>query len=331
MRKILFILVLLGSRLEAQVPARSIWKSNVQPFTCNSIQLGAIYENTTDGKFYICDGVSTWKKVVVEGAYSFPASVTTVTNFFDIEITTPSTTASDQLRGFSIRLIKGAASVTGIPAAVIAINEVPYANTASLHGGASIAFRGVNNTTGTFQIGTYGQSNGAAAIGAGVEGLCQAATDCYGTMGIASGGTNRVGVYGGLNTSSSVPTGISGAGIFDNESVAAPILRARDNGIDKFVIANEGDIQIDRTITAGGTTGAQTINKNAGTVNFAAAATTLVVTNSIVTTSSIIFLNRRTNDVTCFIASAEPGAGSFTIRMTAACTAETSVGFLVTN
>jgi len=88
---------------------------------------------------------------------------------------------------------------------------------------------------------------------------------------------------------------------------------------------------LNRTITATGTTGAQTINKMAGTVNFAAAATTIVVTNSQVNANSIVFATRRTNDTTCFLASAESAAGSFTIRMTAACNAETSVGFLVTN
>lgn len=88
---------------------------------------------------------------------------------------------------------------------------------------------------------------------------------------------------------------------------------------------------VDQTITAGGTTGAQTINKAAGTVNFAAAATSLVVTNNLVTTSSLVFAQKRTNDGTCQIQSVVPASGSFTINMTAGCGAETSVGFLVIN
>lgn len=87
----------------------------------------------------------------------------------------------------------------------------------------------------------------------------------------------------------------------------------------------------DATITAGGTTGAQTINKSLGTVNFAAGATSLVVTNSIVTTSSIIFCTIRTNDSTAAIKNVVPTAGSFTINLNAAATAETSVGFIVHN
>lgn len=93
--------------------------------------------------------------------------------------------------------------------------------------------------------------------------------------------------------------------------------------------ALDSKIAFDKTITPGGTTGAQTINKNAGTVNFAAAATTLVVTNSVVTATSLIFCFLRTADATAVLDSAVPAAGSFTIKMSVAPTAETSVGFIV--
>ena len=92
-----------------------------------------------------------------------------------------------------------------------------------------------------------------------------------------------------------------------------------------------GGINFDRTITAAGTTGAQTINKSAGTVNFAAAATTLVVTDSFITANSLCSVRARTSDATCSVKDYEPAAGSMTIRMNAACTAETSVGFICFN
>jgi hypothetical protein len=95
------------------------------------------------------------------------------------------------------------------------------------------------------------------------------------------------------------------------------------------VIANT--LKVPTTITGGGTTGAQTINKMAGTVNFAAAATSLVVTNSLVSTSSIVMAVVRTNDATAVIKNVVPAAGSFTINLNAAATAETSVGFFVIN
>lgn len=88
---------------------------------------------------------------------------------------------------------------------------------------------------------------------------------------------------------------------------------------------------MDKTITTGGTTGAQTINKAGGTVNFAAGASSLVVTNSLVTTSSLVVAFVRTNDATAVIKNVVPASGSFTITLNAAATAETSVGFIVIN
>lgn len=87
----------------------------------------------------------------------------------------------------------------------------------------------------------------------------------------------------------------------------------------------------DATNTAGGTTGAQTINKASGTVNFAAAATSLVVTCNQCLATSIVLAVIRTNDSTAVIKNVVPAAGSFTINLNAAATAETSVGFIVIN
>lgn len=92
-----------------------------------------------------------------------------------------------------------------------------------------------------------------------------------------------------------------------------------------------GDIVMDRTITDSGTTGARTINKLSGTVNIAAAQTTIIVTNSFVNENSLVFCTVRTNDVTAVIKNVVPGDGFFTIRLSAAATAETSIGFMVFN
>lgn len=92
-----------------------------------------------------------------------------------------------------------------------------------------------------------------------------------------------------------------------------------------------GNMFYDKTITAPATTGAQTINKTTGRVNFAAAATSLVVTNSLVTTSSIIHCTVATNDTTMKSTACVAGAGSFTMYANAAATAETAVNFTVTN
>jgi hypothetical protein len=89
---------------------------------------------------------------------------------------------------------------------------------------------------------------------------------------------------------------------------------------------------LSKTITAGGTVGAQTISKPAGSVNFAAAAASLVVTNTLVNTSSVIIANIATNDATMFDVQVVAGSGSFTLyAKPAAPTAETRVNFLVVN
>jgi hypothetical protein len=102
-----------------------------------------------------------------------------------------------------------------------------------------------------------------------------------------------------------------------------------DPGAGNVFFAN--DLRLGKTVTASGTTGAQTINKTSGSVNFAAAATSLVVTNSLVTTSSIIICTVATNDATMFGVKAVAAAGSFTLYANAAPTAETRVNFKVTN
>lgn len=97
------------------------------------------------------------------------------------------------------------------------------------------------------------------------------------------------------------------------------------------IIAGHG-INLDRTITAIGTTGNQTINKAAGTINVAAGAATVTLTNSFITANSIPIPVVRTADATCtFIKSFVPGAGSAVIAMNANCTAATSIGWIITN
>lgn len=92
-----------------------------------------------------------------------------------------------------------------------------------------------------------------------------------------------------------------------------------------------GDMQLSKTVTAAGTTTPQTINKNAGSVNFAAADASKVVTDSLITANSIIVATVATNDSTMKSVQAVAAAGSFTLYANAAATAETRVNFLVIN
>ncbi|MES2649404.1 MAG: hypothetical protein V4717_21180 [Bacteroidota bacterium] len=99
-----------------------------------------------------------------------------------------------------------------------------------------------------------------------------------------------------------------------------------------FKVDNSGKITFNATNIATGTTGAQTINKPAGSVNFAASAQTLVVSNATVLSSSMVFLIIESNDATATSAYiSSKSAGSFTIKLNAAATAETRVNFIVFN
>jgi len=139
----------------------------------------------------------------------------------------------------------------------------------------------------------------------------------------------------------------SGTGIYNHFEIAPTINQTGGaSGVTRGIYVNPtltaaadfraleisaGNVVLPKTVTAGGTTGAQTIDKVTGSVNFAAAATSLVVTNSLVTANSIIMCTIATNDTTAAGVKAVAGAGSFTIYLGVAPTAETRVNFFVTN
>ena len=106
---------------------------------------------------------------------------------------------------------------------------------------------------------------------------------------------------------------------------------AHATGIIPISFYDSGSIGLTKTITTPGTTGAQTINKTTGRVNFAAAATSLVVTNSLVDANSVCHVTIATNDATAANAKCVSASGSFTIYLGVAPTAETAVNFTVTN
>jgi len=185
-------------------------------------------------------------------------------------------------------------------------------------------------TTTGHNVGLMGLGQNSSVRNFGVIGLTNTTgANNIAVLGNGLTGTNKIGVYGTLT--STLVTGVTAALIADNGTVAAPILIAYDNSIAVFVIGDGGDIAMLKTITSGGTTGARTINQPSGSVNFAAAATSLVVTNSLCTANSIIHCTIATNDATANGIRVVAGAGSFTIHMITAPTAETRVNFLLTN
>lgn len=81
--------------------------------------------------------------------------------------------------------------------------------------------------------------------------------------------------------------------------------------------------------TNSATIGAVTINKAVGRCNVAAAATSVVVTNSLVTAASEVLCVIAQNDGTATLKNVVAAAGSFTVTLTAAATANCAVAFYV--
>lgn len=197
----------------------------------------------------------------------------------------------------------------------------------------------INNFSSTASTTTYGFLNTADATGSTFRGITNrayvvASTACTdylsfyawnGSLGSGASITNMYGFY----VSSGLTLGTNNYGFYSNLASAA-------NRYNLYMVGTAanyfgGDMQFNKTVTAGGTTGAQTISKNAGTVNFAAGATSLVVTNTLVTTNSIIVATVGTNDTTMKSVAAVAASGSFTLFPNAAPTAETRVNFIVIN
>lgn len=88
---------------------------------------------------------------------------------------------------------------------------------------------------------------------------------------------------------------------------------------------------LDSTLTSSFITGNRTIDKAAGSVNFAAGASSLTVTNSLVSANSLVFAVIQTDDATALIKNVICAAGSFTINLQAPATTKTRVAFWVLN
>lgn len=143
--------------------------------------------------------------------------------------------------------------------------------------------------------------------------------------------TTLLDAQGDVNLGNAISDTVTITGAVDSDIIPSAGTEDLGSAANRWAEVHALQFLTDKTITAGGTTGAQTINKIAGSVNFAAAASSLVVTNSLVTTNSVIIATVGTNDATMTSVQVVAGAGSFTLHANAAATAETRVDFLVIN
>lgn len=122
-------------------------------------------------------------------------------------------------------------------------------------------------------------------------------------------------------------------GVGTTTNAASILINAAPTGAtNNYGLFNFGKEGFDATMTAGGTTGNQTINKPAGSVNIAAGQSSVTVTNSVVTANSIVMTVLMTNDATARDGMAVVvSSGSFVITLDAATTAECKIGFIVYN
>lgn len=170
----------------------------------------------------------------------------------------------------------------------------------------------------------FAKAHGSGTLSNGIV----TANDIFGL--ISFNGSDGVSLWSGAQISS-VVDGTPGINNIPGRLIFSTTPTGSNISLERMRIDNAGGISFNKTVTPPGTTGAQTINKPTGTVNFAPAASTLVVSNSLVTTSSIILLTVGSADTTMKSTTAVAGAGSFTITANAPATAETIVNFVVFN
>jgi hypothetical protein len=297
-----------------------------------ALPLEVIYGGTgltaipTNGQLLIGNGVDYTLNTLTAGT---GLTITNAAGSITPRITNTTVTAGSYGSASSVTTLtvnaQGQLTVAGSVAIAISASQITSGTLAIARGGTGLTSYTVGDIIYASGITTLSQladiAVGNALISGGVGvapsyGKIGLTTHVSGTLPVANGGT-------GLSTlaANRIPYG-NGTAAFQSSA------NLTYNG---SVFTVKADVVVDKTITAPGTTGAQTINKTTGSVNFAIAAASLVVTNSLVTTSSIILATIASNDTTMKSVQAVAAAGSFTLYANAAATAETRVNFLVFN
>lgn len=278
--------------------------------------------STTTGALRTAGGLGVAKKSYFGDSLVFPSSVTNTGIDFPGRGTSSASLFHVGATGTDAYISTASSTGTGtgvnVGSDAYALN---FRNDAGFNFGNGSAYATIKSSglfvgSGTIQVGS-GSATSAGLI-AGYLG-----SSGYGAIwstGVSPSTTNSA-----LNANSTATTINAPSNVFlrINEGIKVEI-----GGT--YVSISE-NLFLSKTITAAGTTGAQTINKTTGRVNFAAAATSLVVTNSLATANSICHVTKATNDATMRLGACVAAAGSITIYADVAPAAETAVNFTVTN
>lgn len=108
-------------------------------------------------------------------------------------------------------------------------------------------------------------------------------------------------------------------------------ISAKTAWVEVFEVSDQWVAHFQRTFTPWATTGDQTINKPAGSVNIAGWDASITVTNNLVNNTSMVYAIVRSNDATCYVKNVTVATGSFTINVEPATNASVAISFIVFN
>ena len=196
-----------------------------------------------------------------------------------------------------------------------------------------------SSTTQVSRLADVATGNALISGGVGVAPSWNKITTAH-TTGIAASGTNAD--ITALTNITDISSDVDFSGqvtligalndVNDEPGTSGQVLTSLVTGVDwsdQITLATlglTGQLSLSGTLTAAGVTGNRTINKQSGTVRFAAAATTIVITNSLaLAASSRALATVCSNDTTLKSVNAVVTNGFITLNANAAATAETEV------